>query len=213
MAVPVQTGPKTYPALCIMGTGTHCRGEIGRSLALFTHLQPPANLSMGTVINLPTLSVCLTCNGIDRQYGWSNVQNASMDYAVVRYQRSSSIAHYIPQKWDGKGEIHKLRSFQDRNHTCQDIPYRTVWNFWVFRRFEWRFSLMRRYAAQVATFRRNMLSSCSGFYWDSRQPGIPTKLWLDRPEFKSRSQDIFSSPGPGRLWSPPNFHFSREKRP
>jgi len=26
MSVPVQTGPKAYPALCIMGAGSHCRG-------------------------------------------------------------------------------------------------------------------------------------------------------------------------------------------
>lgn len=167
---------------------------------------------MGTAINLPTLSVCLTCNGTDWQYDWPNVQNASMDYAVVSYQRSSSIAHYIPQKWDEKGEINAPQIIPRRK---SDVSRHSIQARVKFVGFSavWRFSLLRRYAAQVVTFRRNMLSSFSGFNWDNRQPGIGTKLRLDGPEFRSRSQDIFSSPRPGRLWSPHNLHFPREKRP
>ena len=139
-----------------------------------------------------------------------------MDFAVGCCQRSPSTAQYIPQKWDGRGEIRAPQTFQDRKQTCQYIPHKHVWNVWVFRLFVWRCGLLGRYAAQfgtrVATFRRNMPPSCSGLYWVGAQPGIVTKLQLDGPEFNSRSENLFLSPGPGRLWGPPNLHFSGYQR-
>ena len=175
---------------------------------------------MGIVINLPTLSACLTCNGIDWLYDWPNVQNASMDYAVVSYQRSSSVAHYIPQKWDGKGKIHRPQVIPRHKSDVSWYSVQTRVKF-VGLPAVWMeiqpSATIRRAGSNISA---DHAVFCSGFYWDSRQPCIATKLRLDGPEFKTRSQDTFSSPRLGRLWSPPNLHFndyrhsfSKKKRP